>query len=58
MSKIIEPNLTTVNYSGYQVGAAAINCLIGYLEDDSSVKNTNTVVLRSELIIRNSSLKK
>ena len=58
VSKIIEPNLTTVNYSGYQVGEAAINCLIGYLEDDSSVKNTNTVVLRSELIIRNSSLKK
>jgi LacI family transcriptional regulator len=58
VSKIIEPNLTTVNYSGYHVGEAAINSLIGYLQDDPSVKNTTTVVLRSELIVRNSSLKK
>jgi LacI family transcriptional regulator len=58
VSKIIEPNLTTINYSGYHVGEAATNCLIGYLENDSSVKNTTTIVLRSELIIRNSSLKK
>lgn len=58
VSKIIEPNLTTINYSGYHVGEAAINCLIGYLENNSSVKNTTTIVLRSELIVRNSSLKK
>lgn len=58
ISKVIEPNLTTVNYPGQQIGETAMNCLIGYLENDSIVKSTTTIVLRSGLIIRNSSLKK
>ncbi|MDX2046472.1 MAG: LacI family DNA-binding transcriptional regulator [Chitinophagaceae bacterium] len=58
ISKIVEPNLTTVNYSGYDVGEAAVSSLINHLNGISSVKKTNTVILRSDLIIRGSSLRK
>ena len=57
ISKIIEPNLTTVNYSCYDIGEAAVNSLINHLKGISSIKTTNTIILRSDLIIRASSLK-
>jgi LacI family transcriptional regulator len=57
ISKVVEPNLTTVNYSGYSVGEAAVTSLINHLKGISSIKTTNKVVLRSDLIIRASSLK-
>jgi LacI family transcriptional regulator len=57
ISKIIEPNLTTVNYSGYDIGQAAVTSLIGHLAGISNVKTTNTIILRADLIIRDSSLK-
>jgi LacI family transcriptional regulator len=58
ISKIVEPNLTTVNYSGYEMGEAAVTSLINHLNGVSSVKTTNMIILRSDLIIRESSLKK
>jgi LacI family transcriptional regulator len=58
ISKIIEPNLTTINYSGYEMGEAAATCLINYLTGVSNIKTTNTIILRSDMIIRQSSLKK
>jgi LacI family transcriptional regulator len=58
VSKVIEPNLTTVNYSGYLVGETAAGNLIDHLKGNSSVKLTNTIILRADLIIRESSLKK
>jgi LacI family transcriptional regulator len=57
ISKVIEPNLTTVDYSGYNVGEAAANALTNHLNGLSSIKTTNIIVLRSDLIIRESSLK-
>jgi LacI family transcriptional regulator len=57
ISKVVEPNLTTVNYSGYMVGEAAVTSLTNHLNGLSNIKTTNTIVLRSELIIRESSLK-
>ncbi|MDP4261464.1 MAG: LacI family DNA-binding transcriptional regulator [Bacteroidota bacterium] len=57
ISKIIEPNLTTVNYSGYDMGEAAVTSLINHLNGISNVKTTNSIILRSELIIRESSSK-
>ena len=57
ISKVIDPNLTTVNYSGYHVGETAVSCLIDHLKGKSNLKTTNTIVLRSDLIIRESSLK-
>ncbi|MGK2863261.1 MAG: LacI family DNA-binding transcriptional regulator [Chitinophagaceae bacterium] len=57
ISKIIEPNLTTVDYSGYDIGEASVTSLLNHLNGISSVKTTNTIILRSDLIIRASSLK-
>jgi LacI family transcriptional regulator len=57
ISKVIEPNLTTVNYSGYQVGEVAVLNLIAHLKGISNIKTTNTIVLRSDLVVRESSLK-
>ncbi|HEY0060406.1 MAG TPA: LacI family DNA-binding transcriptional regulator [Flavisolibacter sp.] len=58
VSKVIEPNLTTVNYSGNEMGQVAARHLINHLNGTSPIDNTNTIVLRSELIVRQSSLKK
>ena len=57
ISKVVEPNLTTVNYSGYAVGEAAVTSLINHLTGVANIKTTNTIVLRSDLIIRESSQK-
>jgi LacI family transcriptional regulator len=57
ISKIVEPNLTTVNYSGYAIGEMAVTNLINHLTGITNIKTTNTIVLRSDLIIRKSSLK-
>jgi LacI family transcriptional regulator len=57
ISKIVEPNLTTVNYSGYAIGETAVTSLINHLTGIANLKTTNTIVLRSDLIIRESSLK-
>jgi LacI family transcriptional regulator len=58
ISKVIEPNLTTVNYSGYHVGEVATMNLINHLNGISNTKSTNSVILRADLIIRQSSQKK
>jgi LacI family transcriptional regulator len=58
VSRVIDPNLTTVTYSGYEMGEVAARHLINQLSGVSPIDNTNTIILRSELIIRASSLKK
>lgn len=58
ISKVIEPNLTTVDYSGFHIGDVAVMNLINLLKDQSGSRNTNTIVLKSDMIIRASSLKK
>ena len=55
VSRVIEPNLTTINYPGYEMGAAAARNLINHLNGTSNIQSTNTILLRSELIIRASS---
>ncbi|MDB5211418.1 MAG: LacI family transcriptional regulator [Sediminibacterium sp.] len=58
MSNVVEPNLTTVNYPGYAMGEAAVTQLINHLNKVSNITTTNIIILRSELIIRESSGKK
>jgi LacI family transcriptional regulator len=58
MSKVVDPNLTTVNYPGYAMGQTAATQLINHLNGISSLRSTNIIVLRSELIVRTSSMKK
>jgi LacI family transcriptional regulator len=55
---LIEPSLTTINYPGIEMGKIAARNLINHLKGISNIENTNTIIIRSNLIIRNSSLKK
>lgn len=57
VSQVVEPNLTTIDYHGYEMGEIAVTHLINYLNGSSNSSCTDTVVLRSELIIRGSSLR-
>lgn len=55
VSTVVEPNLTTINYPGYEMGQVAARNLIHHLNGHSSITATNRIILRSELIIRESS---
>jgi LacI family transcriptional regulator len=56
--KLIEPQLTTINYAGKDMGEIAAQNLINYLKGNNSMIQTNRIILKSELIIRESSLHK
>jgi LacI family transcriptional regulator len=54
---IIEPNLTTVNYKGYEMGEVAAKVLINHLANNDNLELTHSLILRHELLIRESSLR-
>ncbi len=56
ISKIIQPKLTTISYPGEEVGEQAARSLLDQLAGLSSARTTDTINIRSELIIRDSSL--
>lgn len=56
-SCVIEPNLTTIDYKGYEMGEVAAKVLVGYLNNNDNLQQTHSLILRSELIIRESSKK-
>jgi LacI family transcriptional regulator len=58
ISKIVEPQLTTIHYPGSDMGEIAARSLINHLRGISNIRRTQTIVVRSELIVRKSSLKK
>lgn len=58
IGKIIEPQLTTVDYPGSDIGEIAAQAIINHLNGTANVKHTATIIVRSRLIIRQSSLKK
>lgn len=58
IGKLIEPALTTINYPGIDMGEIAARNLINHLKGVSDLHQTNTIIVRSELIIRKSSLRK
>ncbi len=57
VSKVVEPNLTTINYPGYEMGEVAAQTLINHLTGTSTIHATNTIILRWEFLIRASSQK-
>lgn len=57
IAKVIDPNLTTIHYPGYEMGETAATIMINKLKN-LPVANLNTIVLRHELIIRGSSVKR
>lgn len=57
LSKVVKPNLTTVEYPGEEMGEMAASTLIRRL-DRLEGANLNSIVLRHELIIRESTKRK
>ena len=57
ISKLVEPQLTTVDYPGVNVGEIAARNLVNHLKGISDIKTTSTIIVNSELIVRKSSLK-
>lgn len=58
-SSIIEPNLTTVDYKGYEMGTTAAQILLDRLNNANDKKSRkNRLIQPSEIIIRASSLHK
>lgn len=58
ISKIVEPKLTTINYPGKNIGEIAARNLINHLTGVSDIMQTHTIIVHSELIIRNSSIRR
>ncbi|QNL49324.1 LacI family DNA-binding transcriptional regulator [Olivibacter sp. SDN3] len=57
VSKVIEPTLSSINYMGFQMGELAAKTLINHLYNNQPISLTHSIVLRHELIVRDSSLK-
>ena len=57
ISRVIEPNLTTIHYPGHEMGEIAATTLLNTLMKMPAAK-LNTLVLRHNLIVRASSLRK
>lgn len=57
ISRVIEPNLTTINYPGEEMGEMAATTLINSLKHLSAGK-LNKVIINHELIVRQSSVRK
>lgn len=55
---VVEPNLTTIDYKGQEMGEVAAKLLIGHLSNNDNLQQTHSLILRSELIVRESSKKK
>jgi LacI family transcriptional regulator len=58
VGKLVEPSLTTINYPGRDMGEIAARYLMDHLKGESKLEQTNTIIVRSELVVRKSSLKK
>lgn len=58
VGKLIEPALTTINYPGLDMGEITARNLINHLQGITNIHQTNTIIVRSELIVRKSSLRK
>ncbi len=55
VSRVVEPALTTIHYPGQEMGEIAAKTLINHLTGATSIHATNTIILRSELVVRPSS---
>lgn len=58
ISKIVDPQLSTIDYPGNDIGEIAARNLINHLKGESNIATTNRIIIKSELILRESSLRK
>ena len=57
LAEVVEPRLTTVHYPGEEMGELAMQTLINHLNGSLNMHTTDLIVLSSELVVRQSSLK-
>jgi LacI family transcriptional regulator len=57
IARVVEPNLTTIEYPGQEMGEVAATTLINKLKNTPAT-HVNTIVLSHKLIVRESSLRK
>lgn len=58
IGKIVSPKLTTIDYPGIEMGEITARNLMTHLQGVSNLALTNKIIIKSELIIRESSVKK
>ena len=58
ISKLVEPKLSTIDYPGFEMGQLVTRNLINHLKGGADLRQTSTVVMRTQLIVRESSMKK
>lgn len=58
ISEIISPNLSTIDYPGYELGVLAGQSIISHLKGNINIQSAETILLKHQLIIRESTLKK
>lgn len=58
ITRVIEPHITTINYPGQEMGEIVAYHLVNHLEGRAPLTVTNAIIIKSELIIRGSSLRK
>ena len=58
ISRMVEPNITTVNYPAYEMGEVAATTLINHLKEIVTIQGAHKIVLKSEVLIRESTQKK
>ncbi|RYY20305.1 MAG: LacI family transcriptional regulator [Chitinophagaceae bacterium] len=58
IGELIEPTLTTINYPGQTMGEITARNLIDHLKGKATLTQTSTITVHSDLVIRESSLKK
>lgn len=57
ISRVVKPALSTIDYNSQHLGDIAVMSLIEHLNGMKGASNTNSIILKSELIIRSSSKK-
>ncbi|MBJ6368375.1 LacI family DNA-binding transcriptional regulator [Snuella sedimenti] len=56
VSEIIQPNLSTINYPGYELGVLAGQSIISHLKGNINIQSAESILLKHELIVRTSSI--
>ncbi|WEK19902.1 MAG: LacI family DNA-binding transcriptional regulator [Candidatus Pedobacter colombiensis] len=58
ISRVTEPEISTINYPGNEMGENIARILINHLDGEGDLSFTSTVILNSDLIVRASSQRK
>ena len=58
ISTVIEPNLTTIDYSGIQMGEITANALLDVIANNTTSEKNYTIKMNADLVIRASSIRR